>query len=48
MFLQDFINRAPESFANAKYAAARERSVGLGVMGLHSIFNKKIFHLDLL
>ena len=22
--LQDFINRAPESFANAKYAAARE------------------------
>ena len=39
--LQDFIDRAPESFANAKYAAARERSVGLGVMGLHSYFQQK-------
>ncbi len=39
--LQDFINKAPESFANAKYAAARERSVGLGVMGLHSYFQQK-------
>ncbi len=39
--LQDFINKAPDSFANAKYAAARERSVGLGVMGLHSFFQKK-------
>ena len=39
--LEDFINKAPESFAHAKYAAARERSVGLGVMGLHSYFQKK-------
>ena len=39
--LSDFINKAPESFANAKYAAARERSVGLGVMGLHSYFQQK-------
>ncbi len=39
--LEDFINKAPDSFANAKYAAARERSVGLGVMGLHSFFQKK-------
>tara|TARA_B100001996_G_scaffold260104_1_gene202425 strand:- start:9 stop:863 length:855 start_codon:yes stop_codon:yes gene_type:complete len=39
--LTDFINKAPDSFANAKYAAARERSVGLGVMGLHSYFQKK-------
>ncbi len=39
--LTDFINKAPESFANAKYAAARERSVGLGVMGLHSYFQQK-------
>lgn len=36
--LQDFIERAPESMARAKYAAARERSVGLGVMGMHSFF----------
>ena len=34
--LQDFIDRAPEEMAKAKYAAMRERSVGLGVMGFHS------------
>ncbi len=34
--LQDFINRAPDSMARARYAAERERSVGLGVMGFHS------------
>lgn len=34
--LQDFIDRAPDDMARAKYAAARERSVGLGVMGFHS------------
>ncbi len=34
--LQDFIDRAPEGMERAKYAAARERSVGLGVMGFHS------------
>ena len=34
--LQDFIDRAPDSMQRAKYAAMRERSVGLGVMGFHS------------
>lgn len=34
--LQDFIDRAPDEMARAKYAASRERSVGLGVMGFHS------------
>ena len=34
--LQDFIDNAPESMERAKYAAMRERSVGLGVMGFHS------------
>ncbi len=34
--LQDFIDMAPETMARAKYAATRERSIGLGVMGLHS------------
>jgi ribonucleoside-diphosphate reductase alpha chain len=34
--LQDFIDRAPDSMGRAKYAAMRERSVGLGVMGFHS------------
>ncbi len=34
--LQDFIDRAPDGMEKAKYSAARERSVGLGVMGFHS------------
>jgi len=34
--LQDFIDRAPAGMERAKYAAMRERSVGLGVMGFHS------------
>jgi len=38
--LSDFINKAPDSFKDAKYSAERERSVGLGVMGLHSFFQK--------
>ncbi len=33
--LQDFIDRAPDEMARARYAASRERSVGLGVMGFH-------------
>ena len=39
--MSDFINRAPDEFAHAKYSAMRERSVGLGVMGLHSYFQQK-------
>jgi ribonucleoside-diphosphate reductase alpha chain len=34
--LQDFIDKAPDLMEKAKYAAMRERSVGLGVMGFHS------------
>ena len=43
--MTDFINRAPDEFANAKYSAMRERSVGLGVMGLHSYFQQKKYSL---
>jgi ribonucleoside-diphosphate reductase alpha chain len=39
--LQDFIDRAPDEMAKAKYAAARERSVGLGVMGYHSFLQSQ-------
>jgi len=39
--MTDFIDKAPKEFANAKYSAMRERSVGLGVMGLHSYFQQK-------
>nr|WP_240007193.1 ribonucleoside-diphosphate reductase subunit alpha [Pseudaquidulcibacter saccharophilus] len=36
--LEDFIARAPSEMDNAKYSAFRERSVGMGIMGLHSFF----------
>ena len=44
--LTDFINKAPDTFKDAKYSAARERSVGLGVMGLHSFFQKKFIPFE--
>jgi ribonucleoside-diphosphate reductase alpha chain len=40
--LQDFIDNAPDHFAKAKYAAARERSVGLGIMGFHSFLQEQM------
>jgi ribonucleoside-diphosphate reductase alpha chain len=39
--LTHFITTAPESMARAKYSALRERSVGLGVMGFHSLLQAK-------
>src|SRR5579875_2141295 len=39
--LQDFIDRAPEGMERARYSAARERSVGLGVMGFHSFLQSQ-------
>lgn len=39
--LQDFIDRAPDTMARAKYSATRERSIGLGVMGFHSFLQAK-------
>ena len=44
--LTDFINRAPESFDDAKYSAIRERSVGLGVMGFHSFMQKNMIPIE--
>ena len=44
--LTDFIDKAPDSFKDAKYSAMRERSVGLGVMGLHSYFQKNMIPLE--
>lgn len=40
--LQDFIDRAPDEMSRARYSAARERSVGLGVMGFHSFLQSKM------
>ena len=39
--LTDYIDRAPDEMARAKYSAGRERSVGLGVMGLHSFYQAR-------
>ena len=44
--LTDFIDRAPESFDDAKYSAMRERSVGLGVMGFHSFMQKNMIPIE--
>ena len=39
--LDDFIHKSPNSLNKASYSAARERSIGLGVMGFHSFLQKK-------
>src|SRR5580658_1509402 len=39
--LQDFIDRAPPQMSTATYAAWRERSVGLGLMGFHSLLQSQ-------
>ncbi len=39
--LTDYIDRAPEEMARARYSAMRERSVGLGVMGFHSFLQAR-------
>jgi ribonucleoside-diphosphate reductase alpha chain len=44
--LQDFIDKAPDTMANAKYSAMRERSVGLGVMGFHSFLQSKMIPIE--
>lgn len=44
--LQDFINRAPDDMAKARYAAMRERSVGLGAMGFHSFLQNNMIPFE--
>ena len=44
--LDDFIKKAPDSMKNAKYSAKNERSIGLGVMGLHSFFQSKMIPFE--
>jgi ribonucleoside-diphosphate reductase alpha chain len=44
--LTDFIEKAPDTMARAKYAAMRERSVGLGVMGWHSFLQSKMIPME--
>ena len=44
--LQYFIDHAPDSIARAKRSADRERSVGLGALGLHAYFQRKGIPFD--
>ncbi len=44
--LEDFIQNAPDTMHRAKYSAIRERSVGLGVMGLHSFLQSQNVPLE--
>ncbi len=44
--LEDFIRKAPDSMMKARYAAMRERSVGLGAMGFHSFLQDKMIPLE--
>ena len=39
--LEDFIQTAPPAMSDAVYSAVRERSVGLGLMGFHSLLQAK-------
>lgn len=38
--LEYFIEHAPDAISRAKYSAQRERSIGLGAMGFHSLLHK--------
>lgn len=38
--LEYFIDNAPDTITRAKYSAQRERSIGLGAMGFHSLLQK--------
>jgi ribonucleoside-diphosphate reductase alpha chain len=44
--LTDFIAQAPDSMARARYAAMRERSVGLGAMGFHSFLQSHMIAIE--
>lgn len=44
--LQYFIDHAPDSISRAKRSAERERSVGLGALGLHAYFQRKGIPFD--
>jgi len=44
--LTDFADKAPAGMSRAVYAALNERSVGLGVMGLHSLLQSLLVPFD--
>ncbi len=44
--LEDFINKAPNEMERAKYSAVQERSIGMGVMGFHSLLQSKMIAFE--
>lgn len=44
--LQHFIDNAPKHVSRAVYSAMRERSIGIGTLGLHAYFQKKNIPMD--
>ncbi|UFX98384.1 ribonucleoside-diphosphate reductase subunit alpha [Candidatus Gromoviella agglomerans] len=44
--LEDFIHSATDDISKARYSAMRERSIGLGIMGLHDFFQSKMLPFD--
>ena len=44
--LQFFIDHAPDQISRARYSAEQERSLGLGAMGLHSLYQKNRMPFD--
>ena len=44
--LQFFIDHAPDYISRARYSAQQERSLGLGAMGLHSLYQKHRMPFD--
>ena len=44
--LQYFIDNAPDTVSRAKFSAFRERSVGVGALGLHAYFQKNMISFD--
>ena len=44
--LQFFIDNAPDYISRARYSATQERSLGLGAMGLHSLYQKNEMPFD--
>jgi ribonucleoside-diphosphate reductase alpha chain len=44
--LQFFIDHAPDEISRARYSAEMERSLGLGAMGLHSLYQKHRIPFD--
>ncbi|GHM59782.1 MAG: ribonucleoside-diphosphate reductase [Candidatus Mesenet longicola] len=44
--LEDFISKAPNEMERARYSAIQERSIGMGVMGFHSLLQSRMIPFE--